>query len=75
MAVKREKTTLVANTKQYAVMRAKQAEAYQELHEVIKKINGRQGKLLAMMERQQKLMSEAPEDLRGKIFQESQGPG
>ena len=75
MAVKREKTTLVANTKQHAVMRAKQAEAYQELHETIKKMNERQGKLLAMMERKQKLMSEAPEDLRGKIFQESQGPG
>ena len=75
MAVKREKTTLVANTKQHAVMRAKQAEAYQELNEAITFLNERQGKLLAMMERQQKLMSEAPEDLRGKIFQDNQEPG
>ena len=34
-------------------------------------MNERQGKLLAMMERKQKLMSGAPEDLRENIFQES----
>ena len=33
VAVEREKTTLVANAKQYAMMRAKQEEAHQELHE------------------------------------------
>ena len=56
-AVKRMKTTLVATMKQYAVMPAKQDEECQ-------------GKFLARMERKQTLMSEAPEDLQGRIFQE-----
>ena len=64
VAVKRENTTLVANAKQYAVMRAKQEEVYQELHEAIRVMSERQGKLFAMMERKQKLMSEALEGLR-----------
>ena len=36
VAVKREKTMLVANMKQYAMMRARQEEAYRELRDVIK---------------------------------------
>ena len=54
--------------KQYAVMRAKQDEEYQELHEAIEYMNERQGMLLALMEGKQKLMSGAPEDLRGNGF-------
>ena len=69
VAVKKEKTTLVVNAKQYAMMRAKQEKAYQELQEAINYMNESQRNLLAMMERKQKLMGEAPEDLRGKIFQ------
>ena len=61
---------LVANAKEYAVMRATQDEEHQELHEAIEYMNERQGKLLAMMERKKKLMSGAPEHLRGKIFQD-----
>ena len=57
----------MADVKQYAVMRAKQDEEYQELHEAIEYMNGRHGKLLAMMELKQKLMSGAPEDLRGRF--------
>ena len=68
VAVEREKTTLVAHVKQYAMMRARQEEEYQELSKVI--THKRQGKLLAMMERKQNLISEAPEDLRTRIFQE-----
>ena len=34
-AVRRKKTTLMAHVKQYALMRAKQDDEYQELHEVI----------------------------------------
>ena len=51
-------------------MRAKQEKSCQELHEAIKYLNERQGKLVAILERKQKLMCEAPEDLRGQIFQE-----
>ena len=50
--------------------RAKQDEEYQELHEAIEYMNERQGKLLSMMERKQKLKSAAPEDLWRKILQE-----
>ena len=56
--------------KLYAVMRAKQEEKCQETHEAIKYMRERQGKLLAMMERKRELMSEAPENLLGKILQE-----
>ena len=62
-AVKRKKTTLVTNVKQYEVMRAMQDEEYQELHKIIKYKNERQEKLLAMMER------EALEDLLKKILE------
>ena len=48
-----EKTSL-ANAKQYAMMRAKQEETNQELHEAIKYSNERRGELLVMMERKQK---------------------
>ena len=75
VAVKTKEATLVANVKQYAVMRAMQNEEYQELHEVIEYMDEWQGKLLATMERKQKLVSAAPEHLRGKIFQEHQGLG
>ena len=37
-------------------------------------MNERQGKLLAMMERQQKLTGEGPENLRNKILQEIRDP-
>ena len=67
--------TLVANLKQYAMMRARHEEAYQELRKVIKDMNERQGKLLAMMERKQNLMGEAPEDFREKEILGNQGPG
>ena len=60
----------MANAKRCAMMRAKHEEAYQELHEAIKFMNERQGKLLVTMKRTQKLMSEAPEALRGKMLQE-----
>ena len=63
-------TTNLPRKRQYAVMRAKQDEEYQEVHEAIEYMNGRHGKLLAMLERKQKLTSGAREDLRGKIFQE-----
>ena len=66
-----KETTLVANVKQYALMLAVQDEEYQELHGAIEYINERQEKLVAMMERKQKLMSRAPKDLREKIFHES----
>ena len=62
VAARRNQTTLVTNVSQCAVMRAKEDEEHQELHEG--------GMLLATMERKQKLMSAAPDGLRGKIFQE-----
>ena len=68
--MKRNQTTLVTNVSRYAVKRAKQDEEYQELHEAIEYMNERQGQLLSMMERKQKLMSAAPDGLRGKILQE-----
>ena len=56
--------------KQFTMMRARQEEECQELRKVIKHMNARQAKLLAMMEPKEKLVSEAPEDLRKKTFQE-----
>ena len=53
--MKRKKTTRVADVKLYAVVRAKQDEEYQELHEAIEYMNGRHGKLLAMMELKAKI--------------------
>ena len=70
VAAKRNQTTLVTNVSRYAVKRAKQDEEYQELHEAIEYMNERQGKLLAMMERKQKLKSAALEYLWRKILQE-----
>ena len=65
--MKSEKTTLVATMTQYAMMCARQEEAHQELRNFIKKMNERQGKLLAMMVRKQNLMSQAPK-LFGKGY-------
>ena len=70
VAVDREKTTLVAKMEQCATMRARQEEECQEVREVIKYMKERQGKPLATTERKQKLMSEAPEDIR-EILQEN----
>ena len=70
VAAKRNQTTLVTNVSRYAVKRAKQDEEYQELHEDIEYMNERQGKLLSMMERKQKLKSAALEYLWRKILQE-----
>ena len=56
----------MAKMKQYAMLRAMQDEEYQEFHQAIEYMNGRQGKLLAMRERKHILISGA---LRGKIFQ------
>ena len=53
--------TLVANPKQYAMMRAMQDEEYRELHEVIEYMNERQERLTSTMERKQQLMGEVPE--------------
>ena len=53
---KESKTTLVASAKGHAVMRTKQDEEHQELHEVTEDMNERQRKLLAIMERKRKLM-------------------
>ena len=47
----REKTTLVATMTEYAMMRAKLEEAYQELRKTTKYLNERQEKFLAMMQR------------------------
>ena len=60
----------MTDVSQCAVTRAKEDEEYPELYEAIEYMNERQGKLLAMMERKQKLMSAAPEDLWRKILQE-----
>ena len=57
------------------MLRAMQDEEYQELHQAIEKMNGRQGKLLAMRERKHILMSGAPEDLRGQDIPENHGRG
>ena len=54
MTAKGEKTSLEGNAKQYAMIRAKQEESNQELHEAIKYSNERRGELLVMMERKQK---------------------
>ena len=62
VAARRNQTTLVTNVSQCAVMRAKEDEEYPELHEG--------GMLLATMERKQKLMSAAPEDLWRKTLRE-----
>ena len=51
VAVAREKMTLVANMKQSTMMRARQEEECQGLHQDVKHMNEAQGKLLAMMER------------------------
>ena len=72
VAVKRDETTLVVTLKQFAVMRARQEEEYQELRRRSSVRNERQGKLLAMMERQQILMNEALEDLRKRIAKTGQ---
>ena len=66
MATKTKETTLLANVNQYAMMRAKQHEEYQELHEVIEYMNERQEeRVMSTMQRKQKLIGEVPE-LRGK---------
>ena len=57
-AVKRNKTTLVANVKRYAMMLTKQDDQCQELHEAIKYITERQGKLLAMMKRKREILQQ-----------------
>ena len=69
VAMKTKEATLVANVKQYAMMRAMQNEEYQELHQVIEYMNERQEKLMSTMERQQKLMRKVPEH-RKAICQE-----
>ena len=46
--------------------------ACQELSKVIKYISARQEELLAVMDRKRNLMSEALEELRKQIFQESE---
>ena len=80
VAVKREKTTLVANMKQYAMMRARQEEAYQELHEVVKLMDDKRRKLLAVVGRGLCLVGGAPGALReggrrggGGVLQEIRG--
>ena len=44
VAMKTKEATLVANVKQYAMMRAMQNEEYQVLHQVIEYMNERQEK-------------------------------
>ena len=46
----------MANVNQYAMMRAKQHEEYQELHDVIEYMNERQERVMSTMKRKQKLM-------------------
>ena len=77
VAIKETKeTTLVANLKQCAFMRAMQDEEYQELHQSIGHMNEMQGKFLAMMERKQNLMSGAPDGgSSGKDIPGDQGLG
>ena len=69
VAVKTKEMTLVASEKPCALMRTVQDEEYQELREAIEYANERQGKLLAAMQRKQKLMGEVAE-LRETYCQE-----
>ena len=69
VSVRKKKGTLVANVRQYAMLREREDEEYHELHEVIEYMNERQEKLLFTMERKQKLVGEVPE-LRDFICQE-----
>ena len=55
---------------EYAMMRAKLEEAYQELRKTIKYLNERQEKFLAMIQRERNLTREPLEALRKRIFQE-----
>ena len=57
----REGRTLVANAKQYAMMRAMQDDEHQELHEVVEDMNDRQERLTSTMVRKQQLAGEVPE--------------
>ena len=50
----------LANMNQHAMMRTKEDEEYQELHEVIENMNARQEKPLSTMECKQKLRGEVP---------------
>ena len=55
---------------EYWRMRARQEEECQEFSKVMKYLNERQGKLLAVMDRNRNLTSEAPEEPRKKVFHE-----
>ena len=61
VAMKTMDATLVANVKQYAIMRAIQDEEFQELHEIIEYKNDRQERLLSTLKREQKLMGDVLE--------------
>ena len=69
-----KKTTLGANVKQYAMMRAVPEKERQELHEAIQYMNESQERLLSTIKRKQKLMGEIPE-LREKIMPSNSGLG
>ena len=73
VAVKREKTMLVATMKQDTMMRARQEEEFQELRKVIKCMNARQGKFVAMMEQKEKIgerssRGSSEKDIPGRLW-------
>ena len=63
VAMKRKKTTLVANVKQYALTRAAQETECRELQEAIQCRNERYKRLMSLLERKQKLLREVLECL------------
>ena len=56
--------------RQHARYRARIEAHFHDLQEIIECMNMKQKGLLATMERKQKLLSQAPEDLQGKLFQD-----
>ena len=60
----------MVGTRRYAFMRARMESDYKELQVIIEPMNMKQERLLATMERKQKLVSGAPEDLRKKVVKE-----
>ena len=55
--------------RQYAILRERQETAHKEFQQIIEYMNGKQRRLLATIERKQKLMRGALEEVREKLDQ------
>ena len=69
--IERSEGNVVAVAGRYAALQDKQERDYSELQEAIEYMIAKQSRLLAAMERKQKLMNGVPDDIQKKFLKRS----